>query len=322
MKTIEELQFSVREHLKQVHLPNSPQGLYEPINYFFHLGGKRMRPVLLLLATDLFGGEVNEAISSALAVEIFHNFSLVHDDIMDKAPLRRSKPTVHTKWNVNTAILSGDAMLVKAYEQLAYAPREILPELISVFNKTALEVCEGQQFDMDFETQKEVSIPEYINMIRLKTAVLLGGALKMGGIIAHAATSDLDLIYQFGEDLGVAFQVQDDILDVFGDAALFGKQVGGDILSNKKTFLLLTLKEKANQEDQETLTHALTELEGKEKINQVIALYQKYDVRNAAELKMEELFQSAMKALASVSVDNNRKIVIQQLAENLMVREN
>ena len=216
-----------------------PKNLYEPIDYIFHLGGKRMRPILTLMAAGIFSSNYKKALPAALAVEVFHNFTLVHDDIMDDAPLRRGKATVHEKWDISTGILSGDAMLILAYQYFENYEPIIFHKLAKLFSKTALEVCDGQQLDVDFETRKDVTIDEYINMIRLKTSVLVAAALKMGAIVAETNELDATLIYDFGLNLGLAFQLQDDYLDTFGDAATFGKQIGGDSIENKKTYLYL-----------------------------------------------------------------------------------
>lgn len=230
----------VEEAIQDKGFKKEPISLYEPISYTMALGGKRVRPALLLMANDLFGGTANRALNAALAIEIFHNFTLVHDDIMDNAPVRRGKPTVFKKWNVPTAILSGDVMLVEAYQLLCDYEPELLPHLLKLFNKTAVEVCEGQQYDMLFENASDVSIDDYLKMIELKTAVLLGASLKMGALIAKATRNDAQHLYEFGKNIGVAFQLMDDILDVYGDPKKFGKQVGGDILANKKNILIIT----------------------------------------------------------------------------------
>src|SRR5690606_23692113 len=226
-------------HLQQEIIVRDPKNLYQPMDYILNLGGKRLRPVLTLMTADFFSGKHQEALKAAMAIEIFHNFSLVHDDIMDDAPLRRGKQTVHEKWDLNTGILSGDAMLILAYQLFETYDATTFQALAKLFSKTALEVCEGQQFDVDFETRDDVSISEYLKMIEYKTAVLVGAAMKMGAIVAEASVEDQDIIYQFGKNLGIAFQLQDDYLDVFGDPETFGKQVGGDIIENKKTYLYL-----------------------------------------------------------------------------------
>src|SRR5476651_2411466 len=258
MKQLTDLQVLISKAVDALKFPESPAELYEPISYILDLGGKRLRPSLLLMACDLFGGDVNKAIEPALAIEVFHNFTLMHDDIMDKAPLRRGKKTVHEKWNANVAILSGDAMMVEANKLMMKVDDPILRRVMDVFNETATGVCEGQQIDMSFEQRNNVLIDEYLNMIRLKTAVLLGGTLKIGAIIGGASLNDAQLLYSFGVNLGIAFQLQDDILDVYGDPEKFGKQVGGDILSNKKTYLLIKALELAKDDHLQQLNHWLS----------------------------------------------------------------
>jgi len=239
MHTIEEYRQSFITYLQQKTTTKEPVNLYEPITYILGLGGKRLRPVLTLMTSEIFGANYTKALDAALAIEIFHNFSLVHDDIMDDAPLRRGKTTVHEKWDINTGILSGDAMLISAYQLFENYDGTIFKELAKLFSKTALEVCEGQQYDVDFETRTDVTIPEYLKMIEYKTAVLVAAGMKMGAIIANASATSQNNIYEFGRNLGIAFQLQDDYLDAFGDPKTFGKQVGGDIIENKKTFLYL-----------------------------------------------------------------------------------
>lgn len=253
MEAIAQLQSLFTTYLQEKNWIKSPVNLYEPVDYILGLGGKRMRPILTLLSTEVFDGNVNEALPAALAIEVFHNFSLVHDDIMDDAPLRRGKVTVHEKWNLNTGILSGDAMLILAYQVFEkYEPQQF-KSLIQLFTKTALEVCEGQQWDVDFETRNDVSEPEYLNMIAYKTAVLVAAAMKMGAIVAKTTEQQAQLMYDFGLNLGIAFQIQDDYLDAFGNPETFGKQVGGDIIENKKTFLYLKAMELAPSKEKELL---------------------------------------------------------------------
>ena len=235
MQTIDKYIEIINNAIASIDYPQSPFGLYAPVKYQLDMGGKRVRPLLTVMACDMFGGDIEEAISPALGLEIFHNFTLLHDDVMDKADIRRGRPTVHKAWNENTAILSGDAMQIIATQKVCEAPLRVLKEVLDLYNKTALEICEGQQFDMEFETREDVTREEYIEMIRLKTAVLIGCALKMGAIIAGATPSQADAMYKFGENIGLAFQLQDDYLDVYGDAETFGKKIGGDILNNKKT---------------------------------------------------------------------------------------
>jgi geranylgeranyl diphosphate synthase type II len=317
------LQELVLDGIQQLSFPNEPAALYDPLRYILSLGGKRMRPVLTLMGCDAFGGDVNAALPAALGVEVFHNFTLMHDDIMDNAPLRRSKPTVHTKWNSNIAILSGDAMFVESCRLVMQSPDAAVRQVMDVFTKTALEVCEGQQYDMDFESMSHVSIDQYIDMIRLKTAVLLGGSLKMGAIIAGANESDANHLYDFGVNLGVAFQLQDDILDVFGDADKFGKQVGGDILSNKKTFLLLTALNTAQGSTKDSLLQWIKSSDQpQEKVIAVTEIYNSLNVRDVAEKKMNELYDVALSHLDSIPVDDANKQPLKDLAASLMVRQN
>ncbi len=317
------LQELVLDGIKQLSFPNEPSALYDPLRYILSLGGKRMRPVLTLMGCNAFGADVNAALPAALGVEVFHNFTLMHDDIMDNAPLRRSKPTVHTKWNSNIAILSGDAMFVESCRLVMQSPNASVRPVMDVFTKTAIEVCEGQQLDMDFESMDEVSINQYIEMIRLKTAVLLGGALKIGAIIAGANDSDANHLYDFGVNLGVAFQLQDDILDVFGDADKFGKQVGGDILSNKKTFLLLTALNKASGTTKDSLLKWINVSDQpQEKVKSVTQIYNLLSVREQAEAKMNELYDVAISHLNSIPIPDANKKPLKDLAASLMVRQN
>nr|MBP6585470.1 polyprenyl synthetase family protein [Flavobacterium sp.] len=255
MHSIQAYQEHFLNYLQQQHFLRDPKNLYEPIDYILGLGGKRMRPVLTLMAAEVFDTNFEKALPAATAVEVFHNFSLVHDDIMDDAPLRRGKVTVHEKWNLNTGILSGDAMLILAYQYFENYEPAIFKELAKLFSKTALEVCEGQQYDVDFETRDDVTISDYLKMIEYKTAVLVGAAMKMGAIIAETSEENANYIYDFGLNLGIAFQLQDDYLDCFGDPETFGKQVGGDIIENKKTYLYLKAIEFAQAEERDQLLH-------------------------------------------------------------------
>lgn len=323
MHSIKELQTLLAEAVKRQQYPSTPTELYEPISYLMELGGKRMRPVLLLMSTEMFGGSVQKALDAAMAIEVFHNFTLMHDDIMDKAPLRRGMPTVHEKWNANVAILSGDVMLVEGYKLLSSLEPELLKPVFQVFNDTAVGVCEGQQFDMNFESRSEVSLAEYLEMIRLKTAVLLGGALKIGALIAGAKAEDAEHIQQFGENLGIAFQLQDDILDVYGDPDKFGKQVGGDILANKKTYLLIKARELANGADAAELSEWITktQYQADEKVAAVTAIYNRLDIRSLAEAAMQNFAEQALSQLDTVQVPEERKTALREFAEQLLVRE-
>ena len=310
--------------IENAQLPFEPQNLYEPIRYMLSLSGKRIRPQLVFLGAELFGfTDVEKLLPAALAVEFFHNFSLIHDDIMDKAPLRRGKSTVHQKWTDNVAILSGDALLVKAYEQLSKCPVQAIPELLRTFNNVAIEVCEGQQYDMDFELREDVSQAEYIDMIRLKTSVLLGGALEMGAIIADASAADRQKLYEFGVNLGIAFQLQDDILDAFGNPETFGKQVGGDIIVNKKTILHILLKEQlvsATDKSNFNLILKLSENSAQEKIGQMISLYHTYNIEEKANTLKEYYTAKAYELLGNIQVEDNFKVNLYELADKLMVR--
>jgi len=324
MHNIPQLQKIIENAVKETQYPNHPKELYQPIAYLMGLGGKRLRPALLLMATDLFAGDIKKAISPAMAIETFHNFTLMHDDIMDKAPLRRGQPTVHAKWSESVAILAGDVMFVEAFKLMIQVDAHILPKVLSVFNDTAVGVCEGQQIDMNFETASKVTIADYLEMIRLKTAVLLGGALKIGALIGNANIADADKLYDFGLNLGIAFQLQDDILDVYGDPEKFGKQVGGDIISNKKTFLLIKALELA---DAQTLSELNSYLENhtispSEKVIAVTAIFNKLNIKTIAEAQMMKYAETSLKALNDIKVKEDRKLILKDFAERLIEREN
>jgi len=323
MKDLRELQAIIQTAVDELSYPTQPPDLYEPISYILSIGGKRMRPALLLMACDLFGGDVNKAVKAALAIEVFHNFTLMHDDIMDKAPLRRGKVTVHERWNPNIAILAGDAMMVEANKLMLQVDDNILRKVMDVFNDTATGVCEGQQFDMSFESRDRVSADEYINMIRLKTSVLLGGALKIGALIGGANDKDADLIYTFGEQLGIAFQLQDDILDVYGDPDKFGKQVGGDIISNKKTFLLIKALELADADSLASLQGWIDDAtaDPKEKVASVSAIYNSLSIREQAEQAMQVYAGKAFSTLDELDLPLSHKQYLQGFADSLLVRE-
>lgn len=324
MKTIAELQTRIHQTILEKKYPVYPSKLYDPISYMMNLGGKRLRPTLLLMACDAFHGDLEQAINPAMAIEIFHNFTLMHDDIMDNAPLRRGMATVHRQWDQNVAILSGDVMLVEAYKLVIETNPENLPAILGVFNATAAGVCEGQQIDMDFEEQSAVSLTEYLNMIRLKTAVLLGGALKIGALIAKANAHDAQHLYGFGEKLGIAFQLQDDILDVYANPEKFGKRVGGDIISNKKTYLLITALQLAQGEELKTLQkwlHAKS-FDSTEKVAAIKQIYTNLKVREQAETAMNEFATVALEHLQAINLPQDRKKYLLQFAEQLLVREN
>ncbi len=323
MHSIEQLQNIIEKAVKETSYPAEPKELYEPITYLMSLGGKRLRPALVLMATDLFGGDVQDALAPALAVELFHNFTLMHDDIMDKAPLRRGKPTVHAKWGDSVAILSGDVMFVKAYKMMIQVRPEILADVLDVFNATAVGVCEGQQIDMNFESRNVVEVNEYLEMIRLKTAVLVGGALKIGALIGDASKQEADNLYQFGENLGIAFQLQDDILDVYGDPLKFGKQVGGDIISNKKTYLLIKALELAKGEDLIELKNWITKSDFNidEKVNAVRHIYDKIGIKDLSENLMQSYAQQALDNLNKINASKENKSILMDFADMLVKRE-
>ncbi|WP_448698941.1 polyprenyl synthetase family protein [Mucilaginibacter sp. AW1-3] len=323
MHSITDLQQLVTKTLASKKYGHNPIELYEPIDYIMSLGGKRMRPCLLLMACDLFGGDVEKALSAAIGIEVFHNFTLMHDDIMDKAPLRRGKPTVHEKWDTNVAILSGDVMMVEANRLMMLVDDSILRPVLDVFNETATGVCEGQQIDMNFESRDTVAVDEYINMIRLKTAVLLGGLMKIGALIAGASDKEATLLYNFGEQLGIAFQLQDDILDVYGDPEKFGKQVGGDILSNKKTYLLIKALELAKGDNLTQLNYwlAATDFDATEKVNAVKSIYAALNIRGQAENEMNKYARSAMQSFEAINLPAERKAILKEFADQLLVRE-
>jgi geranylgeranyl diphosphate synthase type II len=301
---------------------NKQQALYEPINYILQLGGKRMRPILTLMAADMYGVNLEKAVNAGIALEVFHNFTLLHDDIMDQAPLRRGKPTAHEKWGVNSAILSGDAMFVQSVQLLAKDHPKQLPAMLDLFNKTALEVCEGQQLDMDFEERENVALDEYIEMITLKTSVLLGAALEMGALVADAPKEDAKHLYEFGKNIGIAFQIQDDILDAYGDADKFGKRVGGDIVANKKTYLMITALDKANPAERQDLEEALAVCNEDLKVERVTSMFNHLSVRHDAEKAMDYFFNLALSELDKISsVSEEKKQPLKFLAEYLIERE-
>lgn len=321
---MQHLQQLVIEAIETSQFPETPSNLYDPIRYILTLGGKRVRPVLTLMAAELFGmQEMEEIIPAAKAVEFFHNFSLIHDDLMDKAPLRRGKTTVHEKWDANIAILSGDGLLVKAYEEISKCNPIYLPATLKILSKVAMEVCEGQQLDMDYESRGTLTMPEYLEMIRLKTSVLLGGALQLGAILSGADEQQQQLIYEFGENVGLAFQLQDDILDAYGDPDTFGKIVGGDIMINKKTFLLVKLMAVISDEDKAVLQHLLeASMEtAPAKIADMLALYEKYEIKTAADELKDIYTQRAFEKMEALNVPNDRKEALLVLANNLLVRQ-
>jgi geranylgeranyl diphosphate synthase type II len=324
MYNISQLQDLINKEIAERQYPNNPVELYEPIRYLMALGGKRMRPALLLLACDLFEGSIINALKPAVGIEMFHNFTLMHDDIMDKAPLRRGSSTVHEKWNESIAILSGDVMLVEAYQLIMNVNDSILRNVLNIFSETAAGVCQGQQIDMNFESLGDVAIKDYLEMIRLKTAVLLAGSLKIGALIGEAKPEDADALYNFGENLGLAFQLQDDILDVYGDPEKFGKQVGGDILSNKKTFMLIKALELSGDLEREELTYWLNDEnpEAKVKVHSVTEIYNRLGVRQLAEHQMNTFAEKALSALEKIEANSDKKNALRSFAEQLLIREN
>lgn len=308
--------------LAQLRVPEEPELLYMPIIYSMSGGGKRLRPVLLLLTTEAFGGTIEEAMPAALAVEIFHNFTLLHDDIMDNADVRRGKPSVYAKWGGNVALLSGDAMLISAYKYLARVSPNVLPKVMNIFTDMALEVCEGQQYDMDFETISKVSVEEYMQMIERKTSALLSGSAMIGATMAGASDEDVKKIYRFATELGLAFQLQDDVLDSYGDTAL-GKKIGGDILEGKKTYLMVQALSRASEQEREVLctTHLRTDISDTEKISTIKELYDRLDVRRVAEQQIELRFERALAVLDTLSIGGERTATLVEFARNLMGRK-
>jgi geranylgeranyl diphosphate synthase, type II len=307
--------------IQALDLPKSPENLYDPLRYFLKLGGKRIRPILSILGAEIFGKSYAEVIHAALAIEYFHNFSLIHDDIMDDAPLRRAQQTVHEKWNTNIAILSGDVLLIKAYEEICKQESKHIPSLISAFNKTAIEVCEGQQMDMDFEQRNDISISEYIEMIRLKTSVLLGCALEFGAIISDVDLTQREAIYNFGQYIGIAFQIQDDYLDLYADAEKFGKQVGGDIISNKKTILVLKAQELATPLQKEFLINTQQILDSKDKIQQTISIFEEIGVKNEVIKLRNHYIELGLNELNKISAPEENKKKLISLVDYLKTRE-
>lgn len=322
MRDNDEILSLFERHLAQLQLPEEPQRLYEPIIYSMSGGGKRLRPVLLLLCCEAFGGDVQEALPAASAVEMFHNFTLLHDDIMDNAAVRRGKPSVQARWGENVAILSGDTMMIYAYRLLGGVPREKLAAVMEVFTPMALQVCEGQQYDMDFEEQQKVSVAEYMQMIELKTAALLAGSARMGAILGGASDGDCHKIYNFAQELGVAFQLQDDLLDSYGDERL-GKKIGGDILEGKKTCLMLTAMSRASEEDRDILrhTHLDKSLSDEEKIFRVREVYDRYDIPKLVEQQISLRFDKALSILDSVSLPAENTEYLRIFAQSLVGRK-
>ncbi|WP_298237639.1 polyprenyl synthetase family protein [uncultured Algibacter sp.] len=322
MLTIEKYQKEFVTYLESYSVSKEPYNLYNPIQYILSLGGKRLRPVLTLMAAEIFNCDYKKALDAALSIEVFHNFSLVHDDIMDDAPLRRGKQTVHEKWDVNTGILSGDAMLIMAYQLFENYDTSTFQALAKLFSKTALEVCEGQQYDVDFETRNDVTILEYLKMIEYKTAVLVGAAMKMGAIVANTSQEDQNNIYAFGKNLGIAFQLQDDYLDAFGDPKTFGKQVGGDIIENKKTYLYLKALEFSNETDKLELSQLFNSNpeDVATKINVVKQFFESTGSADATKQAIQEYTNKAFLGLESLNISEDKKELLKTFGNSLMNR--
>ncbi len=323
MEVLKKYNTVLAQHLEKAVSKDEPKQLYDPIKYILSIGGKRVRPALTLLVCDFFDTDFNKAIPAALAVELFHNFSLIHDDIMDDSPLRRGKQTVHEKWDVNTGILSGDAMLILAYRFFEEYEPAIFKELAELFSETALQVCEGQQLDIDFETRDSVQISEYLKMIEQKTAVLLGAAMQMGAIVANASKKDKETMYEFGKNLGIAFQLQDDYLDVFGNPETFGKQVGGDIISNKKTFLYLMAEKRSTPSQAEELTHlfSINPTDPADKIKTVREIFIASKTAEDTRLEIEKYSNLAYSVLDEVNISEDKKELLRQFGKKLMERD-
>ncbi|WP_314322259.1 polyprenyl synthetase family protein [Prevotella nigrescens] len=323
MYTSNELLEIINQYLSKLSYDRKPASLYEPIKYVLDLGGKRIRPILMLLSYNLYKDNPQEILSSACALETYHNYTLLHDDLMDEAPLRRGQQTVHMKWNANQAILSGDSMLVLAYERLAKCDTKHLEAVLSLFTETALQIGEGQQYDMEFEMRNDVAVEEYIEMIRLKTSVLLACATKMGAILADAPQEDAENLYKFGEQIGLAFQLQDDYLDVYGDAKVFGKKIGGDIVSNKKTYMLITAFNQANTGQRAELENWINkkDFNTEEKIVAITRLYNEIGIDKLAKEKMNFYYEQGKNFLDAVKLPDERKEALAEYAAKMMKRQ-
>jgi geranylgeranyl diphosphate synthase type II len=322
MYTLSEAQNLIEKHIQNLSIPGTPTELYEPVHYILSLGGKRIRPALLILACDLFEGDVASALKPAAAIEVFHNFTLLHDDIMDRSELRRGHPTVHMKYNENVAILSGDVMSILSSRLMNQAPGVVLNLVHDVFTKTAMQVCEGQQMDMNFEKLLTVSEEQYLSMIELKTAVLIAASLKIGAILGGASQKDAEDLYEFGRNLGVAFQLQDDLLDTYGDQALTGKKRGTDIVDNKKTFLVIRALEKASPTQKKELIHWLTlkDFAKEEKISAVMDIFDQMGIRELTEKRIQDFYEIALDSLKRLNRPDDRKGELFEFARYLMTR--
>ena len=323
MHTFNEYLERVNNAIKAIPYPEQPSHLYEPITYTMDLGGKRLRPVLVLMACEAVGGDINRALTPAIGLEMFHNFTLLHDDVMDKADIRRGKPTVHVKWDDNTAILSGDAMLTMATQLIAQAPADVMPQVMNLYNRTAMEIYEGQQYDVDFETRNDVTVDEYIEMIRLKTSVLLGCACKMGALIGGADEATAQLFYKVGENLGLAFQLQDDMLDVWGDEATFGKAIGGDIMNNKKTFLLINAMQRATGDHKVELSLWLSTPNASRavKVPAVTAIYDALNLRSLSLDAINRYNDEALEALSKIALSEEARSEFANFITRLVKRD-
>ena len=323
MKTADEILKMVNEFLDHLSYDRKPESLYEPIKYVLSMGGKRIRPTLMLLAYNLYKENPEDILMNACALETYHNYTLLHDDLMDNADMRRGHLTVHKKWNDNTAILSGDSMLVLAFQRMMQCDTKHLKDILDLFTVTALEIGEGQQYDMEFETRNDVKEEEYIEMIRLKTSVLLACALKIGAILADASAEDADNLYKFGEQIGLAFQLQDDYLDVYGDSKVFGKEIGGDITSNKKTYMLINAFNKANAAQREELTRWVSarDFDRNEKVDAVTHLYNEIGIDQLAQDKIAYYFAESKKFLDAVNVPEEKKEELRKYAQKMMKRQ-
>lgn len=317
------LEAKINSAISGLDYTKQPLSLFEPIEYILSIGGKRLRPILAYMSTNLFTSDIDKTTYPALAIEIFHNFSLLHDDLMDNASIRRGQPTVHVKWNANTAVLSGDAMLIDAYNYITKVPSNVLSPILEVFTQTAMQVCEGQQYDMDFEKSLNVKESDYIEMIRLKTAVLLAASMKIGAILGGASDEDADKLYDFGINIGLAFQLKDDLLDVYGDPLSFGKEIGGDIVSNKKTFLLIKALENSDEIANTTLKEwiATESFDANAKINAVKKIYDGLNLELMTDKLIQKYYLAALNCLSGVNIPNDRKNELLNYTKNLMNRE-
>ena len=313
----------INHEITAIEINREPAELYDPVKYILSIGGKRIRPALVLMSCSMFSNQITQAIRPALAIELFHNFTLVHDDIMDNSVLRRNKPTVHKKWNRNLAILSGDVMSILSFKFIADCPPGLLPAILELFNETALQVCEGQQYDIDFESRTDITVDDYLKMVELKTSVLIASSLKLGALLGAASLADSDLLYEFGRNLGIAFQLRDDLLDVYGDTAKFGKKIGTDIIANKKTFLILKAFEMADKKTRNSLNELISTIDHdpEEKVRSVKNIFNQLGIKEKTVEKSKDYFEYALNALGMVSVSNESKAELKKIAARLMERE-